>query len=188
MDNLKTVSFDNEQLVLVDINDNIVGHNSKKRAHHGEGILHRAFSLFIFNSQRELLIQKRSSQKLLWHDYWSNSVCSHPRKSENLEEAVHRRLLEELGIDTQLIFIYKFIYNAKFKDIGSENELCYVYFGKSDDKILANPNEISEWKFVSLDKLSEDISHNPNYYTPWFKIELKRIQTSYKAQLDSLFG
>ena len=100
------VSFDDEKLIIVDEHDNVLGYKSKAEAHEGSGILHRAFSLFIFNDKRELLIQQRSQKKPLWPLYWSNSVCSHPRKGEDYKSAVNRRLQEELGISTPLFFIH----------------------------------------------------------------------------------
>ena len=100
------VSFDNEKLILVDKYDNVLGYKSKAECHEGEGILHRAFSIFIFNDKNQLLLQKRSAKKLLWPLYWSNSCCSHPRKGENYETATHRRLKEELGLLQKEILIW----------------------------------------------------------------------------------
>ena len=97
--NDQIVSFDDEKLILVDESDNILGYETKVKAHEGIGILHRAFSLFIFNDKKELLIQKRSQDKPLWPMFWANSVCSHPRKGEEYDTAIHRRLKEELGIE-----------------------------------------------------------------------------------------
>ena len=151
------VSFDDEKLILVDEYDNVLGFEGKLECHKGDGILHRAFSIFIFNSQNQLLLQKRSEQKQLWPLYWSNSCCSHPRKGENYEIATHRRLKEELGIDTELKYIFQFQYQAKFKDVGSENELCSVYIGRSDDQIIVNENEIAEWKFIDIAQMEREM-------------------------------
>ena len=96
------VSFDDEKLILVDKDDNVLGYKDKLSCHEGDGILHRAFSIFIFNKKKQLLLQKRSDQKLLWPLFWSNSCCSHPRQGEDYETAIHRRLKEELNIDTEL--------------------------------------------------------------------------------------
>ena len=103
----KQVSFDDEMLILVNPKDEEIGWEDKARCHLGDGILHRAFSIFIFNDNNELLIQKRSDQKLLWPLFWSNSCCSHPRKGEKIESAAQRRMEEELGIKTRLKYLYK---------------------------------------------------------------------------------
>lgn len=183
---INIVSFDNEKLILVDEQDNILGYKDKLECHEGEGILHRAFSIFIFNKNNQLLLQKRSKQKLLWPLYWSNSCCSHPRKGEKYETAVHRRLKEELGIDTELIFLFKFQYRANFNNIGSENELCSVYIGKSDDQIIVNDNEIAEWKFIDIDQMEKDMEKHPDQFTPWFKMEWERIKKEFKNEINSV--
>lgn len=174
------VSFDDEKLILVDKNDNILGYKNKDQAHEGDGILHRAFSIFIFNQDNQLLLQKRSDQKMLWPLYWSNSCCSHPRKGEEYETAIHRRLKEELGIDTELKYLFKFQYQANFEDIGSENELCSVYIGRSDDQIIVNENEIAEWKFIDINDMEQEMEESPENFTPWFKMEWERIKKEYE--------
>src|SRR6185437_2320775 len=102
-----------ESLILVDEADREVGYMSKERCHDGRGILHRAFSLLIFNERSELLLQRRSAAKRLWPHYWSNSCCSHPRRAETMEAAIHRRLYEELGLACPLQFLFKFQYHAQ---------------------------------------------------------------------------
>lgn len=185
--NSKIVSFNDEKLILVDREDNILGYEEKLTAHMGQGILHRAFSIFIFNSKRELLMHQRSEDKLLWPMIWSNSCCSHPRKGETGESAAHRRLKEELGIDTELIYLFNFIYQAQYKDIGSEHELCSVYIGRSDDKILVNPTEIADWKYFAPEDLNDQIRNDPDKFSPWFKMEWRRIQDEFSDQVNSLF-
>ena len=117
------VSDENEELILVDENDNEIGFLSKSSCHDGDGVLHRAFSIFIFNSSGELLVHRRSGEKRLWPDYWSNSCCSHPRRGESMNDAVNRRLFEELGMRSELHFLYKFGYYAPYDGIGSEREM-----------------------------------------------------------------
>ncbi|HLP44763.1 MAG TPA: isopentenyl-diphosphate delta-isomerase, partial [Candidatus Kapabacteria bacterium] len=107
-----------DTLILVDGKDNIVGYLDKGGCHEGEGVLHRAFSIFIFNSRGQLLLQRRSAAKPLWPLFLSNSVCSHPRRGESYEEATHRRLKEELGIETRVFFLFKFEYRASYGVIG----------------------------------------------------------------------
>lgn len=175
-----------ELLIRVDENDRILRYETKDLCHQGEGLLHRAFSIFIFNEQGRLLLQRRSAEKLLWPLYWSNSVCSHPREGESYEDATMRRLQEELGISTPLHFLFRFHYRATFHDVGSEHELCSVYIGKFDDTIRANEYEIAEWKYVDFDALHQDLLAHPETYTPWFKVEWERIQKDYLNDIERL--
>ena len=121
------VSSDQEPLILVDSADREVGFLDKSSCHDGDGVLHRAFSLFIFNGLGELLLQRRAGGKRLWPAYWSTSCCSHPRRGESMSEAVQRRMEQELGLRTPVRFVYKFEYQARFGDQGTEHELCWVY-------------------------------------------------------------
>jgi isopentenyl-diphosphate delta-isomerase len=173
----KKVSFDDELLILVDEEDQIIGYKDKLSCHQGSGTLHRAFSIFIFNNEGKLLMQQRSEQKQLWPLFWSNSCCSHPRKREKIGTAVSRRLYEELGIRTNLKFIYKFMYQATFKEIGSENEYCSVFIGKSDQPVHSNINEIAAVKYLDPEELDELLNKNPDEFTPWFKLEWEQIRT-----------
>jgi isopentenyl-diphosphate delta-isomerase len=175
-----------DYLILVDAEDNVLGYETKETCHQGKGKLHRAFSIFIFNRNKELLIQKRSALKPLWPLYWSNSVCSHPRKGEADLDAANRRLKEEIGIEAPLQFLFKFQYQASFKGIGSENELCSVYIGKTDVPITANPQEIDQWKYINLEELDRDIKVHPEIYTPWFKMEWQRICKNHMKAVENL--
>ncbi len=180
------VSFTSEQLIMVDSHDREVGYESKIICHEGQGILHRALSLFIFNSIGELLIQRRSGQKLLWPNYWSNSCCSHPRRGETTDAAAHRRLEQELRLTSELRYLYKFQYQARFGDIGSEHELCWVYIGKSSELVHVNSHEISDWRYISPARLNQEIAEKPEVFTPWFKMEWKRINRDYASELEKL--
>ena len=122
----RLVSSESEDLILVDANDKETGFLSKARAHDGQGVLHRAFSVFLFNEKGELLLQQRAASKRLWPGCWSNSCCSHPRRGETMRVATRRRLRDELNIDVELEYVYKFIYQAEFGEFGSEHELCHV--------------------------------------------------------------
>lgn len=174
------VSSDLEPLILVNQNDDQIGQMSKRDCHLGEGVLHRAFSIFLFNAAGEVLLQQRSSQKFLWPGYWSNACCSHPRVGEGMEEAVHRRLQQELGITIGLKFLYKFEYKAGYKDIGTEHELCWVWSGQAEeDQIKPNRNEIETWQFVSSSELEEDLASHPEQFTPWMKMEWRRIKQDF---------
>lgn len=184
--NDRTVSFDDEKLILVNKDDTILGYEEKLACHMGTGILHRAFSIFVFNNQQELLLQKRSGQKLLWPLIWSNSCCSHPRKGESYEQATHRRLNEEMDFDTKLQYLFKFVYQVPYKNIGSEHELCSVYIGKSDEPVNANPSEIEAWKYMSIQELNHELIENPDSYSPWLKMEWQMITETYWDKIESL--
>ncbi len=175
-------------LILVDESDKALGFKSKSECHEGNGTLHRAFSVFIFNPLGQLLIQKRSSNKELWDLHWSNSCCSHPKKNEQMELAVKRRLKEELGIECPVHYLYKFTYHAKYKNLGSEHELCHVYVGLFDGEIKANPEEIDDWKFIKPDDLEERIRNSKKDYTPWMKIEWEMLTVSYKREIENKIG
>jgi isopentenyl-diphosphate delta-isomerase len=169
------VSFDSEQLILVDEADREIGNMRKSEAHEGSGTLHRAFSLFVFNGRGELLLQQRAPGKRLWPGYWSNTCCSHPRKGETMEVATERRLYEEVGIRVPLQYLYKFQYQAQFDASGGEHELCWVYAGRSDAAPRVNPNEISAVRFIAPAALTREMAETPERFTPWFKMEWQRI-------------
>jgi isopentenyl-diphosphate delta-isomerase len=173
------VSFDDEPLVLVDSEDREVGFLDKAAAHRGDGILHRAFSLFIFNSAGALLLQQRAPGKRLWPGYWSNTCCSHPRRGETLEQAIHRRLEEELGLKCPLQFLFKFEYQARYDADGTEHELCSVYAGHSDRVPRTNLNEIAAVRYVAPAALDAEMVAQPEAFSPWFKLEWARIRSEF---------
>jgi len=172
-------------LILVDGDDNILGYESKAVCHDGEGVLHRAFSLFIFNTQGELLLQQRASGKRLWPLIWSNSCCSHPRENESYSFAIKRRLKEELGLETDLHFLYKFQYQVKFSDLGSENELCSVYSGCAATDPTVNETEVAAWKYISIPDLEERLNSEPELFSPWLKMEWIEIRSKYLTQIGA---
>ena len=180
----EVVSFENEQLILVDEQDNEIGNLSKDRCHDGPGRLHRAFSLFIFDAQGRVLLQRRSAQKRLWPMYWSNTCCSHPRKGERMADAVDRRLHQELGLTSKPEFLFKFTYQAQYDASGSEHELCWVYLGRSDDPVVVNANEIADWRFVSVEMLDRELAEEPGKFTPWMKLEWRRIREEFGDKLQ----
>ena len=171
------VSSPEENLILVDSNDKPLGGMSKFDCHQGDGTLHRAFSLFIFNSDDELVLQQRSSVKPLWPLYWSNTCCSHPRTGESMEVATKRRLKEEIGISCPMTYLYKFEYQANYRDIGSECEICSVFVGRSDGPFNPNMEELEAMRVIGIDELSADLETNPGDYTPWFKMEWLEIRS-----------
>lgn len=180
------VSSEAEQLILVNDDDQPIGFLDKAGCHDGDGILHRAFSLFIFDARGRLLLQQRAAGKRLWPGYWSNSCCSHPRRHETMDEAVGRRLEEELGMQSDLQFLYKFSYHATFGDLGSERELCWVYIGAANDDPVVNRNEISAWRWIAPDDLDAELVANPEDFTPWFKLEWSQLRREYRAEIERL--
>ncbi len=180
----RIVSSESEELILVDRDDNEIGHVSKADAHDGGGILHRAFSLFLFNEAGELLLQQRAPAKRLWGGFWSNSCCSHPRRGESLEIATGRRLREELNFETELDHIYSFCYEASFGDAGSENELCHVYLGRATGDVRPNDSEIAALRYVTPEELARDMDAQPERFTPWFRQEWEELQTKWRGRLE----
>ena len=180
----RIVSSDEELLILVDNDDRDAGFLSKAACHDGSGILHRAFSVFLFDASGELLLQQRSARKRLWPMFWANSCCSHPRKGESLDIAAKRRLQDELNIAADLEFVYKFIYQANFGDAGSENELCSVFLGRLHEKAIANTTEIEALRFVSKDALWRQLAARPEIFTPWLKLEWQSLNESYSDVLS----
>jgi isopentenyl-diphosphate delta-isomerase len=178
---------DSESLILVDEADREVGHLGKAECHHGRGVLHRAFSLLIFNAAGELLLQQRAASKRLWPLYWSNSCCSHPRRAESMETAVQRRLYEELGVRCPLQFLFKFQYQAQFDAAGAEQELCSVFIGRCTAPLAVNRDEILAWRWIAPQALQEELAGSgADQFTPWFKLEWARIWRDHRAAISSL--
>jgi len=173
------VSDDTEALILVDSEDNEIGSLDKTACHDGTGFLHRAFSVFIFNKDDELLMQKRAADKRLWPNFWSNSCCSHPRQGEDVDVAIHRRCEQELGLCTQLEYAYKFEYSAAFGEIGTEHELCSVYVGTFAGELNINTAEVSAIKWLSIKAVDRELYANTDQYTPWFKLEWARLRADF---------
>jgi isopentenyl-diphosphate delta-isomerase len=179
----RIVSSDEERLILVDEHDREIGQLDKAACHDGSGILHRAFSLFIFNDDGDLLLQQRSAGKRLWPLYWSNSCCSHPRVGESMPQATARRLRDELDIEADLEFVYKFRYQADFGHLGAEHELCWVYLGRSGQDPTPNSHEIASLRSVPADRLDAELEATPELFTPWFRLEWQRFRREHAALL-----
>tara|TARA_Y100000813_G_scaffold6892_1_gene5144 strand:+ start:436 stop:954 length:519 start_codon:yes stop_codon:yes gene_type:complete len=158
-----------EKVILVDENDNQVGVMPKLEAHQ-KGLLHRAFSVFIFNSKYELLLQKRASSKYHSGGLWTNTCCSHPREGEEILDAAKRRLIEEMGIDTSLRKVHDFIYKAELDNNLTEHEFDHVFYGIYNEDPIINKDEADDFKWIDMDSLNEDIITNGDKYTIWFKI------------------
>lgn len=184
-DHDKVVSFDSEQLILVDPSDQEVGFASKGRCHDEAGILHRAFSVFVFNSNSELLLQQRSATKRLWPLYWANTCCSHPRRGETMEQATQRRMEQEVGFSCEVDYLYKFEYHATFGDLGAEHELCWVYAGVCDPIVKPNRQEIAACRWVSVAQIERELLDSPEQFTPWFKLEWAQLRKRYPLVRDA---
>jgi len=163
-----------ERIVLVDEQGNDIGYDEKLKVHL-EGKLHKAFSIFIFNNKKKLLLQKRAADKYHSGGMWTNTCCSHQRENESFYEALHRRLKEEVGFDCDLKELGRFVYRAEFNNGLIEHELDYVYIGEYDGEPEVNPNEIEEWKWVELEELKKDVVNNPSKYTCWLKPALEKV-------------
>jgi isopentenyl-diphosphate Delta-isomerase len=184
---LGEITVDSEPLILVDDADHEVGHLDRAQCHAGAGILHRAFSLLIFDGNGHLLLQQRAPSKRLWPLYWSNSCCSHPRRAESMEVAVHRRLREELGCSCPLHFLFKFRYQAQFDATGAEHELCSVFIGRLSGQPKINRSEICAWRWVSPPALEAELAGSEaEKFTPWFRLEWERIWGEHRAALMAL--
>jgi len=158
-----------EEVILVDQQDNVLGFMEKMLAHE-RGVLHRAFSVFIFNSNNELLLHQRAHHKYHSGGLWTNTCCSHQRKEESTIEAANRRLMEEMGMACDLSEIFSFIYKAPLDNALTEHELDHVLIGKTDTLPNINTAEVAAYKYMNLSDLKSDISSNPEQYTFWFKV------------------
>lgn len=158
-----------ERVILVNEKDEKVGLMPKQEAHE-KGVLHRAFSVFIFNDKNELMLQQRAFHKYHTPGLWANTCCSHQRDGESSIEAGKRRLYEEMGFSTDLKETTTFIYKAAFDNGLTEHELDHILVGKYSGEPKINPEEVAAWKWMELEEVKNDIQKNPDIYTPWFKI------------------
>ncbi|ROH99342.1 isopentenyl-diphosphate Delta-isomerase [Chryseobacterium daecheongense] len=164
-----------EFVVLVNPEDEVLGLMEKQQAH-VNGLLHRAFSIFLFNSKGEMLLQKRAAKKYHSPNQWTNAVCSHPRNGETYLDGATRRLKEELGITADLSEKFNFIYKA---DVGEglwEHELDHVFIGNYEGEFNLNKDEVDEVRYVSMKELDQELSQNPEHFTKWFKIILEEYK------------
>jgi len=175
----RIVSSEAESLILVDDEDRETGSLSKAACHDGDGILHRAFSVFLFDDDGRLLLQQRAAGKRLWPMYWSNSCCSHPRVGETVAVAAERRLQDELHAQAALEFVYKFSYHARFGDLGSERELCHVFVGRIECEPAPNATEIAGIRYVTPVELDSMMGDARDDLTPWFRLEWRRLREAH---------
>lgn len=165
--------LDKIEVVLVDQDDNVIGSMEKLEAHQ-KGLLHRAFSIFVVNSNNELLIHKRAMGKYHSEGLWTNTCCSHPVPGESIIDAAHRRLKEEMGFDCEMKSAFSFIYDVALENELVEHELDHVVIGRFDGQPILNLEEASEFKWESLEKIIDDIKSQPEEFTYWFKVILEK--------------
>lgn len=164
-----------ELVVLINEQDEVLGVMKKIEAHEN-GFLHRAFSVFLFNSMGEMLLQKRAQTKYHSPEQWTNAVCSHPRVNESYLNGAHRRLQEELGISVAITEKFHFIYKAEVGKNLWEHELDYVFTGFYEGGFTLNKDEVSEVRYISMEDLEKEMQQNPGNFTEWFKIILKEYK------------
>ncbi|WP_299002079.1 isopentenyl-diphosphate Delta-isomerase [uncultured Tenacibaculum sp.] len=161
-----------EHVILVDEQDNPIGLMEKIEAHE-KALLHRAFSVFVFNEKNELMLQQRAAEKYHSPLLWTNTCCSHQRDGESNIEAGKRRLKEEMGFSCELEELFSFIYKAPFDNGLTEHELDHVMIGRFNDEPIINPEEVASYKWMPLEEVKSDIENHPEKYTAWFKIIFK---------------
>lgn len=167
------------QVILVNETDEPTGSMEKMEAHQ-KGLLHRAFSIFIFNDQGEMLLQQRASGKYHNGELWTNACCSHPSPGEATDVAAKRRLREEMGFTTNLEKIFDFTYKASFENGLTEHEFDHVFVGYYNGSIKINTSEVKDYCFKSVDELGSSIKTHPHKFTAWFKIAFPKIE-AYKT-------
>lgn len=168
-----------ELVILVDENDNQVGLMPKMEAHE-KALLHRAFSVFVFNDAKELMIQQRALSKYHSPGLWTNTCCSHQREGESHIDAGKRRLVEEMGFTTELEESISFIYKAPFDNGLTEHEFDHILTGSYNGEPNLNPEEVAAWKWMPLAEIKSDMEENPHVYTAWFKIIFEKFYNHIK--------
>jgi isopentenyl-diphosphate delta-isomerase len=174
----------NQQVILVNEHDEQVGTVEKMEAHR-KALLHRAFSVFIFNAKGEMLLQQRAKNKYHSGGLWTNACCSHPHPFESSEDGALRRLQEELGFTTALEKIFEFTYRSEFDNGLTEFEFDHVFVGEYDGKIVPNFDEVHEYCFMKFDEIEEKLSSHPRKFTPWFHIAYPRVK-SWKEKQEAI--
>lgn len=163
-----------ERVILVDEHDREVGSEEKERAHR-EGLLHRAFSVFVFNSRGDLLLQRRAPTKYHSPGLWTNTCCSHPRPGESVEAAARRRLREEMGMECELRVSFPLLYRAELDRGMTEHEYDHVLVGECDRDPVPDPDEVDGWAWVAPDVVRREVAERPDLYTYWFRLALPRL-------------
>jgi len=172
-----------DQVVLVNESDESIGIMEKIEAHK-KGLLHRAFSVFIFDSNGKMLLQQRSADKYHGAHLWTNACCSHPLPGEQLIAAAQRRLQEELGFTTEIAEVFSFIYKAQVENNLVEYEFDHIFAGQYEGKILPDPNEVSDFYYETMGQIKNEIQTSPEKFTAWFKIAFPQIEKWWKQKYE----
>ena len=167
-----------DQVILVDRDDREIGVDGKLAAHQS-GKLHRAFSIFLFDAQGRVLLQRRAFEKYHSGGLWSNTCCSHPRPGEDANVAARRRLIEEMGIDCDVEHKFDYFYRCEFPNGLVEHEYVYVFFGRYEGEPTPNPAEVGDWKWMDLGDLRADVRTNPSSYSFWLATCLDEVVRHY---------
>ncbi len=167
--------MDMTQVILVDENDSPVGTSEKMQAHI-DGLLHRAFSIFIFNAKGEMLLQQRALNKYHSGGLWTNACCSHPAPGEETKIAASRRLYEEMGFETAIEKIFDFVYKADFENGLTEYEFDHVFVGQYDGGFKFNKEEVADACYKSIAEINQSLQTHPENYTVWFHIAFPKIE------------
>jgi len=173
--------MDLTQVILVDEQDNALGSCEKMEAHR-KGLLHRAFSVFVFNRKGEMLLQQRAMHKYHSGGLWTNACCSHPALGESTPDAVHRRLVEEMGFDTPAQKLFDFVYLAGFDNGLTEYEFDHVYSGEYNGEIRCNPDEVMDYCYKPMQAIAESLQTRPGLYTAWFQLAFPKIENWWQQQ------
>jgi isopentenyl-diphosphate delta-isomerase len=174
---------DGKEVILVDREDNPCGQAPKMEAHR-KGLLHRAFSVFIFNNRGEMLLQQRAANKYHSGGLWTNACCSHPGPGEETISAAGRRLKEEMGFETPVEKIFDFVYRTEFENGLIEHEFDHVLAGQYDGPVEFNREEVMDYCFKTVDEISDSLQTHPGKYTEWFRIAFPRVEKWWSHQLN----
>jgi isopentenyl-diphosphate delta-isomerase len=176
---------EDEKVILVDENDDMVGTMDKMEAHK-QGLLHRAFSIFIFNSKGEMLLQQRAFTKYHSGGLWTNACCSHPLPGEKTQDAAQRRLMEELGFETPIEKIFDFSYKADFKNGLTENEFDHVFAGEYEGELDINPDEVNDFIYKEVSEVKNEMQTEPQKFTAWFHIAFPKIEEWWASRYQNI--
>lgn len=172
------------EVILVDSQDRPTGKMEKMEVHR-KGLLHRAVTVYVFNSRHQLLLQRRAGDKYHCGGLWSNTTCGHPYPQESTRAAAERRLFEEMGLCLTLQPVFELSYNLPLSNGLTEHEYGHVYFAVSDAEPVMNPDEADEWRYCSLDDLQHDMQTDPQQFTPWFLLTFSRIPSEFARFIAS---
>ncbi len=175
-----------QPVVLVNEKDEVIGTMEKMEAHR-TGVLHRAFSVFLFNAKGEMLLQQRAPEKYHSGGLWTNACCSHPFPEENPVDAGKRRLQDELGFSTEIQPAFQFVYKAYFENGLTEYEYDHVLIGEYNGEIHPNPLEVSDIKYLSLQEIESELLTRPKEYTAWFHLAFPKVK-QWKNQSEICIG